>query len=238
MVCRMSEDAYISFAYPHCGAELEFMSEMAGTPQACPHCSEEVIVPAAGGHTALEFPLPATTPRLRLRRMDWADFDGVLEILSDPEVFRYDPRPAWDEGQAKEWLHQTAKGKLADEHGQMVLAIENQSDATLVGLLWMAYKARDRQQAILDIQIKPACQRQGFATEAILASLNLCFCGLGLHRVAAACHSGNTAAARLFAKVGMRKEGESVKNCQIDGQWVNTLWFAQLREEFLQRWKT
>jgi RimJ/RimL family protein N-acetyltransferase len=237
MISRMSEDTYISFACPHCGAALEFTSDTAGTPQGCPHCSEDVVVPAPGGQTAVEFPLPATTPRLLLRRMDWPDYDGVLEILCDPEVFRYDPRPAWEESQVKEWLRQTVKGKLADENGQMVLAIENQSDGMLAGLLWMAYKPRDRQQAILDIQIKPVFQRQGFATETMLASLNLCFRGLGLHRVMASCHSGNTAAARLLAKIGMRKEGESVKDCQIDGQWVNTMRFAQLREEFLQRWK-
>jgi RimJ/RimL family protein N-acetyltransferase len=46
------------------------------------------------------------------------------------------------------------------------------------------------------------------------------------------CDSANAAACRLFAKVGMRREGEFVLDHKVGQQWVNTTAYAILREEF------
>jgi ribosomal-protein-alanine N-acetyltransferase len=232
MIFGMSEDDPINFKCPFCGAELEYLKEDAGTAQACPFCSEEVVVPKEGSHEGRELPLPIITPRLSLRRLDWQDFADLFEIFSDPETFRYDPQPAWEEKQVKDWLRQTVNSKFSDARGMMALGIEIQSEPKLIGLLSIDYNTSDRQQAIIDIRINTGCQRQGFATEAMAGAFFFCFRDLGLHRLAATCHSGNTAAIRLLMKLGMRQEGESIQDCQINGVWTNTLWFAQLRDEF------
>ena len=231
----MSEDEAITFKCPFCGAELEYLKDDAGTAQACPFCSEEIVVPQPGGHEGRELPLPMETPRLILRRLDWQDFADVFEIFSDPKTFRYDPAVAWGEQQVKDWLQETVHSKFADRRGLAALGIENKSEPKLIGVLSMNFNTGDRQQALVDVRLSPQCQRQGIATEAMTAVLSFSFNDLGLHRLTATCHTGNDVAIRLLGKLGMRQEGESIQDCQIDGAWTNTLWFALLRDEFLQR---
>lgn len=54
-----------------------------------------------------------------------------------------------------------------------------------------------------------------------------------MHRMTASCDSRNIAAQRLFAKVGMRREGEFRKDQFVSGAWANTVWHAILAEEYL-----
>ena len=63
------------------------------------------------------------------------------------------------------------------------------------------------------------------------AVLGFRFETLKLRRVAAWCDSRHTAARRLAEKLGMRREGEFVKNRMLHGEWITSLWFALLAEE-------
>jgi aminoglycoside 6'-N-acetyltransferase len=74
-------------------------------------------------------------------------------------------------------------------------------------------------------------QRKGFASEALEALLGFCFEGIKLHRVSAACDSRNTAACRLFDKIGLRREGEFLKDSLLHGEWVDTVHYAALAGE-------
>ena len=72
------------------------------------------------------------------------------------------------------------------------------------------------------------------AGEALVALLTFCFDGLKLHRVSTWCDSRNTAACRLLEKAGLRREGEFRKDTWMDGQWLDSVWFGLLDEEFLK----
>ena len=52
--------------------------------------------------------------------------------------------------------------------------------------------------------------------------------------MSAACDSRNSAAVKLLENVGLRREGEFVKNSLLHGEWTNTVWYAALREETAQ----
>ena len=62
--------------------------------------------------------------------------------------------------------------------------------------------------------------------------LGFCLEGIKLHRVSASCDSRNVAACRLFEKLGLRREGEFLKDNMLHGEWVNTVWYAALGEEY------
>jgi len=70
--------------------------------------------------------------------------------------------------------------------------------------------------------------RIGLGTEGALAMLDHAFSesgGLGLHRVQAAIAPGNTASARLAARIGMRKTESAQVNVMIGGAWErHDLW--------------
>lgn len=61
--------------------------------------------------------------------------------------------------------------------------------------------------AELGFMISPIQQGKGYATEAVLAAVELAFRKMGAHRVQATCWIKNKTSARVLEKAGLRKEG-------------------------------
>ena len=72
----------------------------------------------------------------------------------------------------------------------------------------------------------------GIATEAAQAVVRFGFEQLGLHRVVAECFVEQVASARIFEKLGMRREGHFRKNALKAGIWRDTYLYAVLNEEW------
>jgi [ribosomal protein S5]-alanine N-acetyltransferase len=72
----------------------------------------------------------------------------------------------------------------------------------------------------------------GIATEAAQAVVRFGFEQLGLHRVVAECFVEQVASARIFEKLGMRREGHFRKNALKAGIWRDTYQYAMLNEEW------
>jgi [ribosomal protein S5]-alanine N-acetyltransferase len=227
----MNEENYITFAYPKCGNSVEYLEDYAGTAQPCPFCGEDIIVANADGTEGHSLPLPLSTPRLILRRLTPDDLPDILEIITDPEVYRYEERGPLGEVEGKQWLEVALKQKLSDGDGKLSLGITQQNSGKLVGILGLRYRDRDRRQVDLGIQINRSYQGQGFGSEALVAILIFCLRDIGLHRVTAGCDCSNVASVRLLTKVGMRKEAEYRKDRFVDGEWVNSCRFAMLDED-------
>ncbi|MGO9608522.1 MAG: GNAT family N-acetyltransferase [Verrucomicrobiia bacterium] len=169
-----------------------------------------------------------------MRKLQLEDFADVLEVLSDPETFRYEERPPMDETEVKPWLERVVKEKLSDISGLLTLGIVLRDSQKLIGLLWMKYVDSNRQQASLGIQMNNGFKRQGLGFEAFQATLSFCLQDIGLHRVTATCDSRNEAAVRLFTKLRMRNEAECLRDRFIDGEWADSLWFAMTADELPQ----
>ncbi len=230
----MDEETYIAFSCPKCGNSVEYTEDCAGSAQPCPYCGEDIVVPRGDKQQGGALPLPIETPRLILRRLEFEDLSDVLEILSDPETFQYEERPPLDENEVKRWLERVVKEKLSDLSGQLTLGIVLRDGQKLIGLAWVRYADSNRQQASVGIQINHGLKRQGFGFEAFRGILGFCLRDIGLHRVTVSCDSRNEAAVRLFTKLGMRKEGEFLRDRFIEGEWMDSLWFAMTEEELPQ----
>jgi RimJ/RimL family protein N-acetyltransferase len=72
----------------------------------------------------------------------------------------------------------------------------------------------------------------GLATEACSAALEFFFGGVGVRRVVACCSVRNGPACHLLARLGFRKEGEFLKERLVKGEWITTVSFAMLAEEY------
>jgi len=230
----MSEETFITFPCPKCGNTVEYSNECAGTAQPCPFCSEDVIVPRDDNQQGAALPLPIETAQLVLRKLQPDDLSDALEILSDPETFRYEERPPMDETEVKRWLERALKEKLSDNSGELNLAIVHRQEQKLIGLFWLQCVGSNRQQAAIGIQIHNGYRHRGLGYEALLAALSFCLRDIGLHRVTVSCDSRNAAAVRLFTKLGMRNEAECLRDRFIDGEWADSLWFAMLDQELPQ----
>ena len=231
----ITEENFIDFKCPCCGDTVSFPHESAGSVQACPTCNDSLIVPADGGETGGQIPLPISTPRLVLRRLAPGDWKDLLEIMSDEEFFHYQDGMPLDEDGVLRWLESDAHVRLTTPEQPFYLGIQLQDGDKLIGYLSLTFTDPQRLQVSLNIGLNRSFQRKGFALEAAKAVLGFCFEGLKLHRVAAWCDSRNTAACRLMEKAGMRREGEFVKSRWVHGEWVNSIWYGLLEEEHLSK---
>ena len=227
----ITEENFIDFKCPYCGEPVSFPQANAKSLQACPSCMEALLVPETTSEAGRKIPIPITTARLVLRRPragDWKDLLGLdSEGLSLPVVHRGNV----DEQAIVQWLERDSSVKLTTPEEPYYLGIEIQDGGKLIGLTRVEFTDTGRLQAWIHIQVSPSYQRNGVATEATLALLDFCFNDLALHRVKAWCDSRDVAARGLCEKVGMRCEGESLKDRLLNGEWVNTVWYARLDED-------
>ena len=227
----ITEENFLDFKCPYCGEPISFPENAMGTAQECPNCMENLIVPEAGSEKGETIPIPITTPRLILRRFAMNDWEGLMKLLSDEDFLQStDGLAVNEEEQVQHWLESDGTIKLTTPNQMFRLAIELQDGNQLIGHLGLWFPKQS--QAMLNVNLHRNHQRKGFALEAVKALLGFCFWGIKLHRVSVSCDSRNTAAGRLFASVGMRREGEFVKSEPVaEGGWANSIWYAILEEE-------
>jgi RimJ/RimL family protein N-acetyltransferase len=225
----ITEENFIDFRCPYCGETISFPRENAGHPQTCPGCTESVIVPEDGSPEGHKLPLPITTQRLVLRRFAPADWQDLLECLSDEETFRHIEGRPLEEDDVLRWLERESQVKLTTPDQPFYLGIQSQENEKLIGYVSLSFS--EPFQAALQVVLNRAFQRKGFALEAMGAVLGFCFDAIRLHRVTALCHGQNGPACKLCEKAGLRREGEFVKSRLFDGAWINTVSYAALEED-------
>jgi RimJ/RimL family protein N-acetyltransferase len=226
----MNEDNFVDFKCPYCGDTVSCPADAAHVLQECPHCSESLLMPQDGSAEGRPVPLPITTARLILRPLAMADWRDLLEIHSDEETFRYLEGHPREEEDILRWLEASTYVRLTTPNQQYLLGLQLPETEKLIGNLTLALMDQHRQAAI-SIVLNKNHQKQGLATEAIEAVVRFLLGDLALHRVCAQCDSRNVAACRMLEKAGLRREGEFVKDTWLHGEWINTVWYAKLKEE-------
>jgi RimJ/RimL family protein N-acetyltransferase len=228
----ITEEEFIDFDCPYCREPVSFPAQNRGTLQQCPMCFESLLAPETPGEPGRQIPVPISTARLTLRRLAPGDWKDLLEFLSDEETFRYTAGHVLDEDAVLRWLESDPHVKLTTPDQTFYLGLVPQENEKLIGCVGLRLGAPDLGQGTLTVQVNQAFQKQGYGTEAFAALLRFCFREIKLHRISVSCDSRNTAALKLLHKVGLRREGEFVKDSFFHGEWRNTLWHAVLREEF------
>jgi len=225
----LADENFFDFKCPYCGGAVSFPVADAGFLRDCPDCTRCFILPKVGGEMGSPLPFPMTTPRLVLRRLRRDDLDGLLEVLSDDEMYRFAWGMPLDEDQITRWLENDEMIQLTSRGQPFSLGLEAQESGKLIG--YVTLRLEDF-QVVMNVFVATSHQRKGFATEAFAVLLDFCFTGISLHRVCGYCDSRNVAACRVLEKVGMRKEGEFLKNSFLNGEWSDTVYYALLDEEY------
>ena len=153
----------------------------------------------------------------------------MANFLTNLRYVAWTPTPL---EQIEEWIAGQSSTRLFHPDGCLYLAIETIRDPKLIGLVSLWFPEREFDPAQFEIMIRQDLQRHGYGTEAFRGLLSFAFTGLCVRRIVADCDARNIAARRLLVKVGMRQESECIKDRLIKGEWVNTVSFALLREEY------
>ncbi len=226
------EEDFIDFTCPYCKDPVSFPLQNRGSLQQCPMCYESLLVPQEPGKPGRKIPVPFATERLTLRRLDPGDWRDLLEFLSNDEDFQHTAGHPLDEDAILKWLESDPHVKLTTPDQTFCLGVSLREGGKLIGYIGLRLDAPELLQARLTIHLNRAFQKQGYALEALKGVLKFCFKEIQLHRVSTSCDSRHSAAVKLLENVGLRREGEFVKDSLIHGEWTNTVWYAALREEY------
>jgi [ribosomal protein S5]-alanine N-acetyltransferase len=151
------------------------------------------------------FPTLATR-RLRLRRFEPRDAQGLHACFGDPDAMAYWNFPACttlaDTAKSLAWL-----GKITSPYDHLAWAVAAKASDQCIGMV--NYHHRDARNRRLELGyiIAPKHQRKGLGREAVRAVLDHCVEELGAHRIEALIHPDNVASRRLVERLGFRCEG-------------------------------
>jgi RimJ/RimL family protein N-acetyltransferase len=87
-------------------------------------------------------------------------------------------------------------------------------------------------RADLSYYFLPEYWRKGYATEASKALIKLGFETLELNKITAGCLKCNAASEKVMIQCDMQKEAEFKKHAQFNGEWVNRVEYAILKDEY------
>jgi RimJ/RimL family protein N-acetyltransferase len=177
--------------------------------------------------------LPIETDRLLLRAFEKSDLESVLAYYQLPEVQRYLDWKARDKVEVKSALDVMRTQRRLHRPGDTVtFAVTRKSDAVLTGHVSLRWTDATAGQAELRFVFNPMFRRQGYATEAVKAALDVGFNALNFHRVFARCGADNQPSARLLKSIGMRLEAHYREHALFQGEWDEELHFAILDREW------
>jgi RimJ/RimL family protein N-acetyltransferase len=177
--------------------------------------------------------LPIDTSRLTLRSFEKSDLPAVEAYYSLPEVQRYLDWKARDRGEVRDGLRaMSAQRRLNRPGDTLSLAVVRKSDGVLLGQVSLRWTDATAGQAELRFVFNPTYRRQGYATEAVRAALDMSFEHFGFHRVFARCGADNQPSARLLKAIGMRLEAHYREHALFQGDWDEELHFAILDREW------
>ena len=177
--------------------------------------------------------LPIDTPRLTLRLFQRSDLDAVMAYHALPDVQRYLDWKARDRIECKQAVEAMAGQVSLNRPGDILsLAIVRRDDNELMGQVALRWSDATASQAEIRFLLSSPYRRQGYATEAVRAVIDLGFNHYHFHRVFARTDARNRPSAQLMKKLGLRLEAHFREHALFQGEWDDELHFAVLDREW------
>lgn len=213
---------FLDFKCPHCGALNSFSTSAAKLVRECMNCLDLLIVPEKDGEAARKLNAVVEGPRIKLRPLQATDWNDLME-------FQFE-----DEDEATGWILKSGTMRTGEVREPFYLAVEVRETGKVVGTVGFRFVDILFNQAEVTLTSNAAANLPGVELEAFEAALAFGFREMHLHRVISQCEAGDSERRRVLSELGMRQEAEFVKHLYIEGEWLSTVWFGILEEEFLR----
>jgi RimJ/RimL family protein N-acetyltransferase len=150
---------------------------------------------------------PGPTQRLAFREMTASDLDAMADLLGDPEVMAFYPRPK-SRAEALGWIEWNQR--LYRERGFGLWAIELRDTGAFVGDCGLTPQEVDGMPEVeVGYHVRRLLQGRGYATEAAAASRDYARDVLGLGRLIAIIDPRNVPSQRVAERIGLGLEKET-----------------------------
>jgi RimJ/RimL family protein N-acetyltransferase len=140
--------------------------------------------------------------RLRFREMADRDLDAMANLLGDPHVMRFYPRPKTRE-EARRWIEWNQANYRDLGFGLWILETLNGEFVGDCGLTLQ--QVEGEREVEVGYHIRAGLQNQGFATEAALVAKAVAI-DRGVERLIAIINPRNVPSQRVAEKIGLRYE--------------------------------
>jgi ribosomal-protein-alanine N-acetyltransferase len=175
------------------------------------------------------------TDRLTLREFVEDDWRTFLEASGAEEVRHMHEEPFTEED-AKRWVAIYMGNQTGDPRTRYELAVVVGAEGRLIGYCDLVLRAPlECRMAYSGFRYNRKYWGRGYGTEALGAILDFGFGQFGLHRVSLICDPENKGAWRTMEKNGLRREGHGIADRWEEGTWIDTYYYAILREEWQRR---
>lgn len=177
---------------------------------------------------------PLRGPRVTVRPIAAGDFDDVHSYMSRDDVAEYLLEPAYPLEKSQRVHPRYAELVRFERTGDLVL-LAMEVDGRVVGHL--DFTAGDFDGGLVEVgwRMHPDAGGRGLATEAAGILLDFAFDELGARRATASLDPRNDRSAALCERLGMRREAHHVKDRWTKGEWLDTVVYAILDEEWAAR---
>lgn len=174
------------------------------------------------------------TERLLINPLRLEDAPAIFSARTNPKTNTFLP---WKPKTVEEVEEHIRKASLIPPNtpeSWHLLATRLKETGELVGDVGIHFIGPQNQQAEIGYMVLDGYQGRGYATEAIQGVFAFLFSTYKKHRITAAVDPVNSKSVQLLRKVGMRQEALHIKSFWMDGQWLDDVIFAILREEWEQ----
>ena len=141
------------------------------------------------------------TERLILRKYTWADYEGLYEILSDPETMAHYPKP-YDAAGVRRWIEWSLDNY--EKYGFGLWAVELKETGAFIGDCGLTMQCIDGELLPeIGYHICKDHWRKGYAAEAAAACIRVAFEQFGFPAVYSYMNADNEPSWRTAMKNGM-----------------------------------
>jgi len=172
------------------------------------------------------------TPRLTLREWSQEDVPLVYQLLSEPDVARFNTIGIPAAVQViQDLLQPTLDDREKPTRTRYGWSMILNNDKTFVGEIGLNLDAARFRSGEIFYSVASAYWGKGLASEAAQAIVHFAFEDLQLHRLQAGVATFNPGSIRVLEKIGMQREGLRRKILPINGEWVDNYMYAMLEED-------
>jgi RimJ/RimL family protein N-acetyltransferase len=182
--------------------------------------------------------LKLETERLILRPVSIGDKAAIFEYRSDSETNKYQGSIPSSIEDVEEFINKLAKHINEPSSWFQMVIVEKKSDK-IIGDLGIHFFGSENQQTEIGCTLNKLYHHMGYATEAVERVIEYLFNDLNKHRIIASIDPANKSSIKLVERLRFRKEAHFVKSLFINGQWVDDIVYALLKDDWQneQLWK-
>ena len=172
-----------------------------------------------------------STDRLFLRPVTILDAETLYNYRSDAVTNQYQgwiPKTIDD---AQNFISKVSE-KIDEYDTWFQFAIISKVDGELVGDIGIHFFDVDRYQLEIGCTLAKSHHGKGFASEALVATIDYLFEDLNKQRITCSIDPQNQASIKMVERLGFRKEAHFKQSIYVDGEWYDDVVYAILKDEW------